>query len=277
MGASDIPVILIHGLWVHASSWDPWIERFRAAGFAPAAPGWPGDGDTAAGTRTDPGRLAGVGLDELVAHYGRIVDALDTPPIVIGHSVGGLVAQRLNATYTLRAAVAISPAPVKGVRPVPLAQLRSSFPALRWPGNIGRTVPLTAAQFRYAFGNTLTGTESDDLHARYAIPGPARPLFEIATANLRRRSPAAVDTGAAGRAPLLMIAAEQDHTVPAVVVRAAHRLHRDADLVSLPDRGHSLVFDHGWAGVAERVETWLEERVTGPLAAAGGDAAGDRA
>jgi pimeloyl-ACP methyl ester carboxylesterase len=271
MSVAGTPVIFIHGLWIHASSWQPWIERFAAAGYRPIAPGWPGDAGTAAESRDRPDRLAGHGLDDIAAHYGRIIDTLDEPPIVIGHSVGGLITQKLNVTHRLRAAVAISPAPVKGVKPVPPAQLRSSFPALRWPGNAKRAIALSVNQFRYAFGNAITPAESFALHTEYAIPGPARTLFEIATANLRRESAAAVDVRTGDRAPLLLVAAERDHTVPAVVVRAAHRLYREspavADLMVVPGRGHSYVLDHDWPDLAARIEAWLADRParSGPL------------
>ena len=116
MTSSAIPVIFIHGLWIHSSSWTPWIEQFQSAGYDPIAPGWPGDGDTVAESHARSDRLAGVGLDDIARHYGRIVADLEQPPIVIGHSIGGLVVQKLNVTHALRAAVAIDPAPIKGVR-----------------------------------------------------------------------------------------------------------------------------------------------------------------
>ncbi|MFG1926885.1 alpha/beta hydrolase [Cryptosporangium sp. NPDC048952] len=254
-------IIFVHGLWIHASSWAPWIEFYRAAGYRPIAPGWPGDLETAGSTRTDPSGLAGHGLDDIAAHYAEIIDGLDEPPIVIGHSVGGAVVQKLNSTCSLRAAVAISPAPVKGVRALPIAQLRSSFPVLKDPRNASRTVALTVEQFRYGFGNTLSRAESDELYEAFAMPGPGRPIFEVATANLRRRSPAAVNTRS--RTPLLFVAAEHDHTVPAVTTRGAHRLYRESpaavDLVEIPGRAHSCVFDRGWEDVAGRVATWLKQ------------------
>ncbi|GAA0242636.1 alpha/beta hydrolase [Cryptosporangium japonicum] len=262
MTAPGTPVVFIHGLWIHSSSWAPWVELFTAAGYRPIAPGWPGDSETVAGTRARPERLAGVGLEDIATHYRGIIEELDQPPILIGHSVGGTVVQKLNLTTDLRAAVVVNPAPIKGVRALPLAQLRSSFPVLRNPANRNRVVSLSAAQFRYGFGNTLPADESDELHERFAIPGPGRPLFEVATSNVRRSSPAAVDTRTGRRAPLLFVSADRDHTVPDVVTRAAHRLYRDspavADLIRLPGRGHSSPFDHGWADVAGQVESWVK-------------------
>jgi hypothetical protein len=61
MSTDQTPVVFIHGLWLHASSWDPWVELFAEAGYAPMAPGWPGDSGTVEETRADPQRVAGQG------------------------------------------------------------------------------------------------------------------------------------------------------------------------------------------------------------------------
>src|SRR5262249_36615057 len=95
MTAPRVPVVFIHGLWLHADSWAPWVERFREAGYEPVAPGWPGDPDTVAEARAHPERLAGGGIDEGGAHYGTVVDGLAGKPVLGGHSFGGLVVEKL--------------------------------------------------------------------------------------------------------------------------------------------------------------------------------------
>jgi pimeloyl-ACP methyl ester carboxylesterase len=150
------PVLFIHGLWLHASSWDPWIEVFRGAGYDPQAPGWPGDGDTVADSRRDPDAIADHGIDDVVAHFAQIVDALPASPILIGHSFGGLIAQKLLGQDRARAAVAIDAAQIKGVLPVPLSALRATLPVFKNPANKHRSVSLTAGQFRFAFANAVS-------------------------------------------------------------------------------------------------------------------------
>src|SRR5438445_12537684 len=88
------PVVFVHGLWLHASSWDPWLELFQEAGYAPTAPGWPGDSDTVEETRRDPSRVAGKGIDDVASHYAGIIRGLESPRVVIGHSFGGPIAPR---------------------------------------------------------------------------------------------------------------------------------------------------------------------------------------
>jgi pimeloyl-ACP methyl ester carboxylesterase len=255
------PVLFIHGLWIHTSAWQAWQDLFQSHGFATSAPGWPGEADSVQATREHPEPLDGLGIRAICEHYAALIDEMPVRPIVIGHSFGGLVAQELLAHSYAAAAVAIDPAPIKGVRVLPFAQLRSGFPVLANPANKKRTVSLTAKQFRYSFGNALTQQESDALFERWTIPGPGRPLFEDAAANFSRRSPAAVDAHRAVRGPLLLISGTEDHTVPEAVTRAVVELYADnhstTDYSPLEGRGHSLTIDSGWPDVARVALDWI--------------------
>src|SRR6201988_3039039 len=156
------PAVFVHGLWLHASSWGPWLEVFQEAGYASTAPGWPGGSDTVEETRRDPSQVAGKGIDDVVDHYARIIRGLQAPPVVIGHSFGGLIAQRLLGQDLAAAAVALDAPPIKGVIYLPPSALRVASIALRKPANRHQAVSLTQDQFRYGFGNTLPQQESDE-------------------------------------------------------------------------------------------------------------------
>jgi alpha-beta hydrolase superfamily lysophospholipase len=117
-------VLFVHGLWLHSSSWEPWFEPFREAGYEPSAPPWPGDGDTVEASRANPDAIAGHGVDEVVDHYAKIINGLDTPPILIGHSFGGLIVEKLLGQGKGAAGIAIDAAPIKGVLPLPISALR---------------------------------------------------------------------------------------------------------------------------------------------------------
>src|SRR5262245_47320155 len=151
-----IPVMFIHGLWLHAMSWSPWVDLFRTAGYDPSAPGWPGDSDTVEQTRANADNLADHGIDDVVNHYAKIIGGADTRPILIGHSFGGMIAQRLLGMDLALAAVAIDAAQIKGVLPLPLSALRATLPVFKNPGNRHRSVSLTEEQFRFAFGNAIS-------------------------------------------------------------------------------------------------------------------------
>ena len=261
---TNLPVVFIHGLWLHASSWKPWQELFRDAGYDPIAPGWPHEPDTVAEARAHPEHVANIGINDTVGHYADIIDGLETPPVVIGHSFGGLIAEKLLGQDLAAAAVAIDPAQIKGVLPLPLAQLRAGFPALGNPTNRHRAVSLTAKQFRFGFGNALTPEESDELYERWTIPSPARPLFQAAGANFSMHSEAKVDTDNSSRGPLLLISGLEDHTVPDVVTRSTLKQYRSStaitELRQFEGRGHSLTIDRGWRDVAEAVLGWLTDK-----------------
>jgi non-heme chloroperoxidase len=257
-------VVFVHGLWLHGDSWSAWVDLFRESGYAPVAPPWPGDSATVEETRRQADRPAGHGIEDVVEHYAGVIGALDAKPIVIGHSFGGLVVQRLLGQDLAAAAVAIDPAPIKGVVYLPPSALRVASVALRNPRNRNRAVSLTRKQFRYGFGNAISAEESDALYERWTIPSPGKTLFEAAVANLAPRSPAKVNTGNGARGPLLLIAGEKDHTVPPSIVKSTLKQYRKSaavtELKEFPGRGHSLTIDSGWREVADIVLAWLERQ-----------------
>ncbi len=263
MSPSAPPVIFIHGLWLHSTSWQPWVEFFTEAGYQTATPEWPGVPATVEEARAHPETQAGKGLAEIIAHHAEVLKTFDTPPIVIGHSFGGLVAESLLGQNLAAAAIAIDPAQIKGVLPLPLAQLKSSLPVLGNPLNYGKTFALDSKQFKYGFGNALTQEESDELRDKWTIPSPNRPLFEAAIANFNPKAPSKIDVKNSTRGPLLITVGLQDHTVPPPVARAAYKLYRHStattDLKEF-DRGHSLTIDHGWLEIAQASLDWLKSQ-----------------
>ncbi len=264
MASTPTPVVFIHGLWLHADSWGPWVDLFEKQGYAPQAPGWPGDAATVEETRAHAEATAARGIDDVVAHYARLIGELGAKPVVIGHSFGGIVAQRLLGEDLASVGVGIDAAPIKGVVYLPPSALRVASVALRNPANRNRAVSLTNRQFRYGFGNAIPEAESNELFERWTIPSPGKPLFEAASANLVPGSPVKVNTVNANRGPLLLTSGGRDHTVPPAIVRSTrkqyHRSPAITDLKEFPDRGHSLCIDHGWREVADAVLAWLKER-----------------
>jgi non-heme chloroperoxidase len=149
------PVVFIHGLWLLGSSWQPWMDLFESAGYTTLAPGWPGDPDTVEEANSNPGLMAGKTVGQTADHYADVIGGLDKKPAIIGHSFGGLLTEILAGRGLAAASVAISPAPFRGVLPLPIQALRATFPVLSNPANRNRAVPLTYEQFRYAFANAV--------------------------------------------------------------------------------------------------------------------------
>ena len=150
---SATPVVFVHGLWLLPSSWDRWVTLFEEAGYVGVTPGWPDDPDTVAQAREHPEVFAGKGITEIADYEEAIIRRLDRKPVIIGHSFGGLLTMILAGRGLAAASVAISPAPFRGVLPLPFSALRTASVALRNPANWNRAVPLTYEQFHYSFAN----------------------------------------------------------------------------------------------------------------------------
>jgi non-heme chloroperoxidase len=263
--SSATPVVFVHGLWLLPSSWDRWVELFEAAGFVALTPGWPDDPETVEEAKAHPEVFAGKGIGEIADYEEHIITRLDRRPVVIGHSFGGLLTQILAGRGLAAASVAISPAPFRGVLPLPISALRSAAPALKNPANWNRAVPLTYEQFRYGFANAVDEKEARELYEGYSVPGPGEPLFQAAAANLNPWSEAKVDTKNPERGPLLIISADTDHTVPWAIANASYRKQKRnpgvTEIVKIPGRGHALTIDSGWRDVAETALTFVRRFV----------------
>src|SRR3954451_7598 len=249
------PVVFVHGLWLLAGSWDPWRALFEEQGYTTLAPGWPGDPDTVDEAKQDPEVFAHKRIKQVTDHYLEAIRQLKIKPAVVGHSFGGLIAQRLASEGGAAVTVAIDPAPFRGVLPLPLSALKSAAPVLSNPLNYTRAVGLTYEQFRYAFANAVDESEAHELYEKSSVPGPGAPLFQAAIANLNPWTEAQVDTKNPARGPLLIISGEHDNTVPWAIAHASYVQQAKnpgvTEIKEIPDRGHSLVIDHGGRDVSD--------------------------
>jgi pimeloyl-ACP methyl ester carboxylesterase len=261
MATDKAPIVLIHGLWMPPHSWRGWIERYGAAGHTVHAPAWPGVSELDEELDHTKAPVE-IGVGEVVDHYADFVRTLPEPPILMGHSFGGLITQMLLCRGLGRAGVAIHPAAPRGVYRLPLSVLRATFPVFRRPSNRHRAVPLSPAEFHYAFANTVSRAESDSFHAKLAIPAPGKPLFQSALANFSRKSNAAtvVDFAKPDRAPLLLIAGGRDNIVPSSVVYENFNRYRRSpaatDFKLFDNRPHLTAALDGWSDVADYALTW---------------------
>jgi pimeloyl-ACP methyl ester carboxylesterase len=256
------PVVFIHGLWLLPSSWDRWAALFETAGYAALTPGWPDDPETVAQASEHPEVFAHKSIGQVADHFAAIAGSLDKKPAIIGHSFGGLLAQILAGRGLAAVAVAVDPAPFRGVLPLPISALRSASPALSNPANRQRAVPLTYDQFRYAFANADSEEEAKQLYETFAVPTPGLPLFQAAAANLNPWTEAKVDTENPDRGPLLLISGEKDHTVPPAVTNASYKRQQRnknvTEISEIPGRGHALTIDSGWREVADTALAFVQ-------------------
>jgi non-heme chloroperoxidase len=259
------PVVFVHGLWLLASSWDNWRLLCEERGYTTIAPIWPDDPDTVEEAKQDPEVFAHKRIKQVTDHYVDAIHELKTKPAVIGHSFGGLIAQKVAGEGVAAVTVAIDPAPFRGVLPLPLSALKSSSPVLGNPLNYTRAVPLTYEQFRYAFANAVDESEAHELYEKYSVPGSGVTIFQAATANINPWTEAQVDTKNAERGPLLIISGEYDHLVPWAISHASYKQQEKnpgvTEIHEIPGRGHSLTIDHGWREVAETALTFIAQQL----------------
>ncbi|PFG41516.1 alpha-beta hydrolase superfamily lysophospholipase [Isoptericola jiangsuensis] len=257
-------VVLVHGLWMTPRSWEGWVAHYESKGFTVVTPPYPGFEIEVEALRENPQVIADLTVPETVDHLAGVIEALDRPPIIMGHSFGGTLTQLLLARGLGAAGVVIDSAPTEGVRVNPVSQARSLFPALKNPANRHRAVGFTPEEFHYAFTNTLSAEESRAVWDRYAIAAPGFWVWEYGLfANFK---PGHQDTWvdyAAPRAPLLFIAGELDHIMPPAVNRSnAKHWERSPSLTEyreLAGRDHWTCAAPGWEEVADLALEWALE------------------
>src|SRR5256885_2759004 len=242
--------MLIHGAWLSSRSWENFARYFGDRGFAVSAPEWPRKVGDVEQLREDADAVKGLGLTEIVDHYESEIRALDRPPVLVGHSYGGLIVELLLDRGLGRAGVAMSPAPPKGILALPFSTLKSAAPALAHPSKWHGVVTLTPEEFAYGFVNTFTEEDAAAAYERYAVPESGQIFYEGGFANFHLHPPTEVHFDNGDRAPLLLIGATQDHTVPASLTNAQYKRYERSpaktDYLDFEARPHFHMIAPDW-------------------------------
>jgi pimeloyl-ACP methyl ester carboxylesterase len=250
-------VVFIHGAWVTPACWDKFIGFYTARGHRCIAPAWPRKDRSIAELRADPSPLASLGVEEIVDRYDRVIREQAEPPLLIGHSFGGLFVQMLLDRGLGAAGVAIDSAPPRGVLATQPSVFRANLPVLLQLGAWKGVVRMTYPQFRYAFVNTLSEAEARAAYEAYVIPETGRIFFQAALGSKAVK----VNFANNQRKPLLLIAGESDHVVAAGLNRANFRKYAGSkartDFKEFPGRAHWIIAQEGWEEVADYTARWL--------------------
>src|SRR5580765_4221022 len=148
-------IVLIHGFWVTPRSWEHWVARYEQRGYRVLAPAYPGFEVEVESLNADPAPVEAATIPGIVEHLESVVAGLDAPPILIGHSAGGVFAQILLDRGYGAAGVGLNSAPTEGVPVVPVSQIKSTFPVLKNPANRHKAVTYDFEHWNYAFTNTF--------------------------------------------------------------------------------------------------------------------------
>jgi pimeloyl-ACP methyl ester carboxylesterase len=266
----QIPLMLIHGAWLSARSWENYVDYFGKRGFAVSAPEWPRKHGDVEELRDSADESAGLGVQEIVDHYAALIGELAQPPVLIGHSYGGLFVELLLDRGLGRAGVAMSPAPPKGILVLPFSTLKAGAPALAHPSKWHGVVTLTAKEFTYAFVNTFPAEEAAAAYERYAVPETGQIFYEAGFANFHLHPPTEVHFKNADRAPLLIVGASEDHTVPASLAKAAYKRYEKSpaktDYLEFAGRPHLHMAAPDWQEIAQAIDSWLDGVLDAPIA-----------
>jgi alpha-beta hydrolase superfamily lysophospholipase len=251
-------VMLIHGAWLTPLAWEHFRRRYEDRGYRVAAPPWPLEDAPIEQLRRSPHpELRKLTVGRIVDHYDALVRQSPEPPMIIGHSYGGLIAQKLLDRGLGAAGVALSPAPIRGVIPTPRV-LRSALPVFLAPFGWNRVLTMSFTAFAATFAQTLPADRRRALYDRYVVPTPGRIYYQGAAGigtGIRTANP--------DRPPLLLIAGAEDLTVSSSMVEATFRRQRRAAAAtafkSFAGRSHFLFAEPGWEEVADFAIAWADE------------------
>lgn len=249
------PIVFVHGLFVTRACWQPWIARYQQLGHRCIAPAFPARDATPVELRTrhPDTATADVTLPMVLDVFTKAISALDEPPILIGHSFGGLLVQLLLQRQLGACGVAIDSVPPAGVMSLRWSFLRSLLPVLNPLVPSSRPYLMSFRHFCYTFVNTLLPAEQRRAYDAHVAP-ESRRLARAGLGALAR-----VDFKAM-RPPLLLVAGSKDHIMPASLNRKNWRRYCKSPATTayqeFAGRDHFLIGAPGWEEIADFTLQW---------------------
>jgi pimeloyl-ACP methyl ester carboxylesterase len=252
--AQSKTIVFLHGLFQNPRSWERWVRYFAGLGYECSAPAYPfHDGEPADLRKNINPGLGQLTFLRVVDNLSTFIDTLPEPPVLIGHSMGGLAVQKLVSLNRGVAGVCIDTAPPKGVFSIKWSFLRVNLPTINPLKGKSPCLP-SVAWFHYAFCNTMTLEQTQKEYDLYVVPE---------SRNIPRSS-----TGADGyvdfkkpHVPLLFIAGAKDNIIPSSLNLANFKVYMDPhsmrEFKEFPDRTHYICGQPGWQEVAQYIAEWI--------------------
>jgi pimeloyl-ACP methyl ester carboxylesterase len=248
-------ILFIHGMFLNSKSWEPWQRFFAARGFNCIAPSWPlHEGEPERLRNSPPLGLGELRLDVIIDSIKEAAAPYSDDLVLVGHSVGGLIVQKLIAERIGKLGVAIC-----SVAPNRMLSLDWGFfknsAAITNPLKGDAPFPMDAAGFHQSFANTLSRAQSDHAWQQYAVNDSRNVLRDCMG-----------DTGKvdvdAPHAPLLFISAEKDQIIPAgLCEKNAKAYQHAASSVAyreFDNRSHFICGEPNWEDVAAHIAGWID-------------------
>jgi pimeloyl-ACP methyl ester carboxylesterase len=251
-------VVFITGAFVHHSCWDDWRAYFESKGYKTIAPAWPyknSSAETLRNSHPNPD-IAGNRLSMLTEHYAGIVKQLPEKPVLIGHSIGGLIVQLLLQRGLGFSGVAIHSVPPKGIMTFKFSFLRAGWGPLGFFTSTKKSFLMSFNQWKYAFTNGMDCDAQKDAYYRFAIPESKLIVRDTisSAAEVNFKNP---------HAPLLLTSGSDDHTIPASLNYANYQKYRNSNSVTdykeFKGRNHLVLAQPTWKEDADYILAWIKK------------------
>ncbi|MCG8312133.1 MAG: alpha/beta hydrolase [Pseudomonadales bacterium] len=255
-------VVFIHGMYLTSQSWSGWETYFQDLGYATYSPDWPlHDLSVEELNNLHPdSQLGELQLESVLEYYREFITNLSEPPILIGHSMGGLITQLLLAeaeqtdSFAIAAGIAINSAPPFGVLSGKPKFLKANWPHLNPFLDVSQPTQLTFRQFQFGFVNGMPLEEQQQAYYDFVVPESKR----IGRASL---TPVTRINPSIARAPLLIIAGGNDNTIPASLNYFNFKKYRKTPAITdyrqFSERNHWTILQPGWVHVADYAAQWI--------------------
>lgn len=249
-------IVFIHGLFVNPKSWGDWKTYFESKGYTCYTPANPShEGDPKALRENINPDLTKVNFEDVVMNIANFIDTLPTKPIIIGHSLGGLVVQKLISMDKAIAGITIDGAAPQGIITTEWSFWKSNFTVINFLKGNSAFEP-TKEWFHYTFCNTMSREASDKVFDELVVPESRN----IARGTLK--SFAKIDFKKPHN-PLLIIAGEKDHIIPVSLNKKNFEAYSDTSSITefkeFKDRGHYTCGEQNWEEVADYILDWLKK------------------
>ncbi|MFT3934128.1 MAG: alpha/beta fold hydrolase [Chitinophagaceae bacterium] len=257
-----VDVLFITGAFVGNNCWDKWKTHFESKGYKTSAPPWPGKDASPQALRSrqpDP-VIAANRLAALTDYYSNLAEEFSSPPILIGHSIGGLLVQLLLQRGLGSAGVAIHSVPPQGIMTFKFSFLKAGWGPLGFFTNANKSFLMSFKQWQYAFTNGMDTAAQQEAYYEFAIPESKRIVRDTIT------SAAKVDFNQP-HAPLLFLSGSADHTIPASLNYDNYKKYKDKNSITAyrenKGRNHFVLGQSTWKEDADYILDWLAAQTLG--------------
>jgi pimeloyl-ACP methyl ester carboxylesterase len=251
-------IVFIHGLFMNPKSWENWIGYFEAKGYKCYAPAYPYHDGKPNDLRNDiSNELTKLSISDVVKSYEEFIDTLPQKPILIGHSVGGFITQKLIELNKGVLGICIDSAPPNGIFTFKWSFWRANLPVIN-PFKGNSPFKPSVNWFHDAFCNTMTIAETIAIYNEYVVPESRnipRSMLNDPYGKINFNLP---------HHPLLFISGEKDNIIPTSLNVSNLKAYNDRnsvrDFKTFPNRTHYICGQKGWEEVAEFVQDWIMGR-----------------